>query len=29
MALNRGLTAPSVMALGGWRTERMMGGTRR
>lgn len=24
MALNRGFTAPIVMALGGWRTERMM-----
>ena len=24
MALNRGFTAPIVMALGGWKTERMM-----
>jgi integrase len=24
MALNKGFTAPIVMALGGWRTERMM-----
>jgi hypothetical protein len=25
MALNKGFTAPIVMALGGWKTERMMG----
>ena len=24
MALNKGFTAPIVMALGGWKTERMM-----
>lgn len=24
MALNRGFTVPIVMALGGWKTERMM-----
>jgi integrase len=24
MALNKGFTAPMVMALGGWKTERMM-----
>jgi hypothetical protein len=24
MALNRGFTAPIVIALGGWKTERMM-----